>query len=202
MRKLREIFSGGNGNDKNLESDYDKVIDELTRYVDEPEEYVIIEKPVITQLVADWIEGNKEFEEKWNDYSKEDAMNDTIHFTIYGLFADYPATNSDVELRKPVIKWLSVDRGNYFNLVNSVRYGYEVEEEQKYFAKIKGHEKIDSDDKYWNYCIMDESLEIADNKVHADVLTEYILNTTKDEWENLGINDDNADFVKVEGEEE
>ena len=95
------------------------------------------ELPVIPKFVADWIEGNKEFEEKWNDYSKEDAMNDTIHFTIYGLFADYPATNSDVELRKPVIKWLSVDRGNYFKLVNSVRYGYEVEEEQKYYVILE-----------------------------------------------------------------
>ncbi len=95
------------------------------------------ELPAIPKFVADWIEGNKEFEEKWNDYSKEDAMNDTIHFTIYGLFADYPATNSDVELRKPVIKWLSVDRGNYFKLVNSVRYGYEVEEEQKYYVLNK-----------------------------------------------------------------
>lgn len=76
--------------------------------------------------------------------------------------------------------------------------GYTVEEEQKYFAKIKGHENIVSDDKYWNYCITDESLDIGDNEVHADVLDEYVLNATKYEWENLGINDDNADFVLVE----
>ena len=57
-------------------------------------------------------------------------MNDTVHFTIYGLFADYPATNSDVELRKPVLKWLSLNRGNYFKLVNAVRYDYEVEERE------------------------------------------------------------------------
>ena len=108
-------------------------------YVDELQNLLVPkqELPTIPQFVADWVEGNKEFEEKWNDYSKEDAMNDTIHFTIYGLFADYPATNSDVELRKPVIKWLSVDRGNYFKLVNSVRYGYEVEEEQKYYVLNK-----------------------------------------------------------------
>ena len=76
--------------------------------------------------------------------------------------------------------------------------GYTVEEEQKYFAKIKGHENIVSDDKYWNYCITDESLDIGDNKVHTDVLAEYMLSATKDEWEYLGINDDNSDFVRVE----
>ena len=44
--------------------------------------------------------------------------------------------------------------------------------------------------------------DIGDNKVHADVLAEYVLNATKDEWENLGINDDTADFIKVEEMEE
>ena len=78
----------------------------------------------------------------------------------------------------------------------------EVEEEQKYYALIKGHENIGSDDKYWNYCITDESLDIGDNKVHTDVLAEYVLSATKDDWGNLGINDDNADFVKVEELEE
>lgn len=80
--------------------------------------------------------------------------------------------------------------------------GFTVEEEQKYYALIKGYENIGSDDKYWNYCITDESLDIGDNKVHADVLAEYVLSATKDEWENLGINDDNADFVEVEELEE
>ena len=74
----------------------------------------------------------------------------------------------------------------------------EVKKEQKYHALIKGHENIVSDDKYWNYCIAGESLDIGDNKVHTDVLAEYVLSATKDEWENLGISDDNADFVKVE----
>jgi len=95
----------------------------------EQEGYAVIEKPAIPQFVADWIEGNKQLEEKWNGYSKEDAMKDTIHFTIYGLFADYPVTN-----RKSVNNWLDVDRGNYFKLVNAVRYGYEVEKEQKYYV--------------------------------------------------------------------
>ena len=76
--------------------------------------------------------------------------------------------------------------------------GFTVEEEPKYYAKIKGHENIGSDDKYWNYCITDESLDIGYNKIHADVLAEYVLSATKDEWEYLGINDDNSDFVLVE----
>ena len=109
------------------------------------------ELPVIPKYVAEWIEGNKQSEEKWSDYDKEDAMNDTIHFTIYGLFADYPATNSHVELRKPVLKWLSVDRGNYFKLVNAVRYGYEVEEEPLYYVPTG----IDKRGLYENYLAKD-----------------------------------------------
>ena len=79
---------------------------------------------------------------------------------------------------------------------------YEVEEEQKYYALIKGHEYIGTEDKYWNYDVEFEGLEIGDNKVHPDVLAEYMLKATKDEWANLGINDDNADFIKVEELEE
>lgn len=79
--------------------------------------------------------------------------------------------------------------------------GYKVVE-PKYFAKIKGHENIGSNEKYWNYCITDNDLDIGDNKVHDDVLSEYMLSATKDEWSNLGINEYNADFVKVEEVEE
>lgn len=118
------------------------------------------ELPVIPQFVADWIERNKQFEEKWNDYSKEDAMNDTIHFTIYGLFADYPATNSDIELRKPVLKWLRVDRGNYFKLVNAVRYGYEVEEEPKYIIDTDDIEISDGNHYLTNLTLSKDSVKL------------------------------------------
>ena len=106
---------------KNLESDYDKVIDELTRYVDEPEEYVIIEKPVITQLVADYIEKCK----GWNDdeefYDEDNAIDlfgamDLDNAGMSDKVHDYLVDNQETFARA----WLD---------------GYTVEE-QKYYLKI------------------------------------------------------------------
>ena len=147
------------------------------------------EKVEVPQFVFDWIEGNKQFEEKWNDYSKEDAMNDTIHFTIYGLFADYPATNSHVELRKPVLKWLSVDRGNYFKLVNAVQYGYEVEEEPLYRARLK----VITDEFIASYLRTQSSdvgdrlkaLEIGSKYIHEDY--RHLSEFTEDELKRLNV---------------
>ena len=137
-------------------------------------------KPTIPKFIAEVIEEDKE-----RGYDVYDSIDLIIETDGGGLLSisDWVARNIDKYARA----WL---------------YGYTVEEKLKYFAKIKGHENIGSDDKYWNYCITDESLDIGDNKVHADVLAEYVLNATKDEWENLGINDDNADFIKVEEMEE
>ena len=78
----------------------------------------------------------------------------------------------------------------------------EIEQEPKYYAKIKGHENIGSNDKYWNYNTDMEELSVGDSEVHPNVISEYTIKATKDEWANLGINDDNADFVKVEELEE
>ena len=136
------------------------------------------ELPVIPKYVADAIEVTKMAQLNYYDMLKaleKEAVQDRTRRWVFRNLSAF------------VKAWL---------------YGYTIEKEQLYFAKIKGHENISSDDKYWNYCITDESLDIGDNKVHADVLAEYVLNATKDEWENLGINDDNADFIKVEELEE
>ena len=76
------------------------------------------------------------------------------------------------------------------------------EQEPRYYAKIKGHENIASNDKYWNYNTDMEELSVGDSEVHPNVISEYILKATKDEWANLGITDDNADFELVEEMEE
>ncbi|UDM72637.1 hypothetical protein [Vagococcus fluvialis] len=78
----------------------------------------------IPEDVAKWIEINKQYVE--TGYLKEEAEKDSIHFTIYGLWANYPETNNNTKLRIPVLKWLDEDRGNYFKLVDAVRYGYDT----------------------------------------------------------------------------
>ena len=131
---------------------------------------------MIPKFVAEWISAQRD-----------------IGYTLQQTFYQVHWADKDNDMGKEQ-EWVA-SNGELF--ARAWLDGYTVEE-QKYFAKIKGHENIGSDDKYWNYCITDESLDIGDNKVHADVLAEYVLNATKDEWENLGINDDNADFEEME----
>ena len=138
------------------------------------------ELPTIPKFVAEFLIGKE-------DYMLYELLDDEWLYKEHDRVAKWLYDNDELTNRQREI-----------DLVMARDRGYTIEKEQLYFAKIKGHENISSDDKYWNYCITDESLDIGDNKVHADVLAEYVLNATKDEWRNLGINDDNADFVEVE----
>ena len=107
----------------------DKLDEEVQRMIDETCE-ATNEKPVIPQFVADWIERKKQPD--WDYENKEDALADSIHFTLYSLKANYREANPDVVLRKPINEWLNDDRKNYWKLIDGVRYGYEVEKEKKY----------------------------------------------------------------------
>ncbi|HAA6928604.1 TPA_asm: hypothetical protein GHE75_00215 [Listeria monocytogenes] len=94
------------------------------------------EPVVVPKFVAEWLEEHKESPDLVENYTEKDALANTIHFTIYCLFADFPNTNPDVELRKPVCEWLEEDRSNYFKLIDAVRNGYVVEEEPRYYVKL------------------------------------------------------------------
>lgn len=103
---------------------------DIVNTLDEP-------KPVVVpKFVADWLEEHKESPDLVENYTEKDALANTIHFTIYCLFADFPNTNPDVELRKPVCEWLEEDRSNYFKLIDAVRNGFVVEEEKKYYVRV------------------------------------------------------------------
>lgn len=195
---------------QNIEGGIDEDgINYVLNIIDQVDEPGILsrELPVIPKYVAEWIEVNKQSEEKWSDYDKEDAINDTIHFTIYGLFADYPATNSHVELRNPVLKWLSIDRGNYFKLVNAVRYGYEVEEEPLYRARLKvitdkfiaSYLRTQSSDTKYRL----KALEIGSKYIHED--HRHLSEFTENELKRLGIwgsEQWEVEELEVEGEED
>ena len=139
------------------------------------------ELPVIPKFVAEWIEETKPYKSlrvafEYIAQRKRDNHDDKLAF------------------------W--VEEGNSETFARAWLDGYEIEQEPKYYAKIKGHENIGSNDKYWNYNTDMEELSIGDSEVHPNVISEYTIKATKEEWANLGINDDNADFVKVEEMEE
>lgn len=72
--------------------------------------------------------------------------------------------------------------------------GYEVEDEPLYHALIKGHEVSNFYDIYWNYDKSDDGVFVSRlHPPHDNFLNEM----SKEDWNKLGINDSNADFVKV-----
>ena len=137
--------------------------------------------PVIPKFVAEWIKETKPY--------------NSLR-VAFEYIAQRKRDNHDDELAF----W--VEEGNSETFARAWLDGYTIEEEPKYYAKIKGHENIGSNDKYWNYNTDMEELSVGDSEVHPNVISEYTIKATKDEWANLGINDDNADFVKIEELEE
>ena len=76
--------------------------------------------------------------------------------------------------------------------------GYRVEA-PLYCALIKGHELLDTDRFYWIYDKYEESVFVSKlYSLHGNFLTEM----SKSQWNELGINDSNADFIRVEEMEE
>ena len=68
-----------------------------------------------------------------------------------------------------------------------------------YYALIKGHELIPGDTRrYWNLDTNNNEIFLSDrDTVYGWKLTQM----SKSEWNKLGINDSNADFVRVEENE-
>lgn len=136
------------------------------------------EKVVVPQFVADEFDYNK------NPYWEVDESKDVSHilrcaFGNEGKPSDF-------------LDWV---RENPEDYVIAVRNGCEVEEEPLYHALIKGHELIDSAKSYWYFNKAVDGVFISNvyNKYHT-----LLWEMTKAEWNKLGINESNADFVKVE----
>ncbi|WP_048728758.1 DUF1642 domain-containing protein [Carnobacterium sp. 1290_CSPC] len=133
-----------------------------------------IEKPVIPKFVADWIESN------------------ASGFNIRGILDDI--NNWDTP---DILSWCRKVDGelSYKTLVTAYLYGYEVEEEILYYARMKGSNLVMDDIyTYWRKALGVSKLGLG-CKQHEDVLVKTKM--TKEEWNKLGINDTNADFEEV-----
>lgn len=79
---------------------------------------------------------------------------------------------------------------------------HKVEEEPLYYALIKGHELITdkgvSTCKYWNFNTYNSDV-FPNNRLSKHGI--YLTKMSKEDWNELGINDSNADFVRVEEDE-
>lgn len=134
--------------------------------------YSVVEKPVIPKYVAEWITKHR----------------DT--FDLYPMLKRLEKNSSTWEL---TYKWY---RTNTHEFVSAYLTGeYEVEEEPLYHALIKGHELVHDYDIYWNYDKSNHDVFVS--RLHPP-LDNFTTEMSKLDWIRLGINDSNADFVKVE----
>ena len=98
--------------------------------------------------------------------------------------------------RKEIKGWLNTT-GNAQKLIDAYRWGYEVEKAPLYHALTKGYELMGSGDTYWIYDKSDDSVLIS--KLYSSS-NYFVTEMSKEAWNELGINDSNAYFVKVEVE--
>ena len=139
------------------------------------------ELPVIPKFVADWIEENHER----NTMIELSHLNDSL-------------SSQNMKKEHKLYFWI---KENFVTFAEAcIAYpNVEVEKEQKYYALVKGHEIMGkSAIKFWNYTLIGSKLVVSS----IGETREYGSQLTKDEWNEKGVNDGNADFVKVEEMEE
>ena len=132
-----------------------------------------IEKPVIPKFVADWIE------QLYGQGFDNDDLLEALFSRNYEV----------AELR--IFEWFTDDKER---AVTAILYGYEVEQEPLYYAKIKGWEHIGTSSYYFGYDEDNDSLEVT----YLESNYRFAFSLTHEHWNKLGINATNADFAEVE----
>ena len=126
-----------------------------------------IDKPVIPQFVADWIE-----------LCKDGGIN------VYDAMTD--------NLSNSMMDWL-FNEEKVDDFAKAWVIGYEVEKEPLYYAKIKGWEHVGTSSYYFGYDEDNDSLEVT----YLESNYRFAFSLTKEHWNKLGINGMNSDFEEV-----
>ena len=132
-----------------------------------------IEKPVIPQFVADWIE------QLYGQGFYSDDLLETLFSRNYEV----------AELR--IFDWFTDDKEM---AVTAVLYGYEVDQQPLYYAKIKAWEHVGTSSYYFGYDEDNDSLEVT----YLESNYHFAFSLTHEHWNKLGINATNADFEAME----
>ena len=160
-------------NDKTVGRVVDNILD-IIHQLDEPE-VLSMELPVIPKYVADWI---------------------TQYRKVFDLYPALRLLENNTLVWGRIYEWY---RMNTHKFVNAYLTGeYEVEEEPLYYALVKGHELVYDNAKYWVYDTWSQGDIFVGNRVQLH--SRYRVKFGKSEWKDIGINDSNADFVKVDEE--
>ena len=134
------------------------------------------ELPVIPKFVSEWIEETKE-----KGYPLAYAINSSKG--ELGEWLHNCDTDIETEENQEVFAeaWMG---------------GYEIEKEPLYYAMVKGHELLDDVAKYWAQNKYDLEDLFISYETRDD--SPIVVKNTKKHWNDLSINDSNADFVRVE----
>ena len=134
-----------------------------------------IEKPIIPRFVADWLE--------------KERTSSPIHKSFPRAV---DLVNHDNDWRN----WANEVGGSWSRILATAWVkGYGIEQGSSlYYAKIKGWKLVGGLDYYWGYNMRDKDFEVID--ITGDGVC--TMRMAKSDWNELGINDTNADFGKVE----
>ena len=153
-----------------------------------------IEKPVVPQWFDDWYK-DVPTEQDGYDATKEEHAIQLISQVGWGNELYKSMSNLKREHDEERVGYVL---DNKIKLFHAILFGYEVEKEPLYYAKIKGWELAASESSFWNYRSVVESPalpRLCSGGKEEDVFTKTRM--TKSEWNALGIDDTNADFEEV-----
>ena len=135
--------------------------------------YSVVKKPVIPKHVAEYL-----------DFAKKQASLIEVLVASVG----WPTLKKE-------FSWIAANDETF---ARAWLDGYTVEEESLYYALVKGHELVtDEGDiacKYWNLRVPTGDVFPSNRYSRRG---EFVVKMSKSEWNELGINDSNADFVEV-----
>ena len=140
-----------------------------------------IQLPKIPKYVAEWVEDNK---------------NIGIYYALY-LLTLRGSLPEIYPIQFKIAKYLGVNSFKNFdnkeklnNLMTAMLFGYEIED-PLYHALIKGGRKLELEENLYNsrYYQAGESLNISSSNI-----TRSSRIKTLDEWNELGLSEENADF--------
>lgn len=148
------------------------------------------------KLDSKWIEEHTYYEDEYDFYYADpDELKNLL----------VPKQEELESKIKVLIEAYKQEDGAYSNPENGWISGFVedlenlVEEEPLYYALIKGHDLIAGEDacKYWKCDMRNGSMFLSNRYSIHD---KFLIEMSKSEWNEHGINDTNADFVKVEEE--
>ena len=149
-----------------------------------------IEKPAVPQWFDDWYKDVPTEQDGYGATKEEHAIQ-LISQVGWGNGLYKSMSNLKREHDEERVGYVL---DNKTKLFHAILFGYEVEEQPLYYAKIKGWEHIGTSSYYFGYDEDNDSLEVT----YLESNYRFAFSLTHEHWNKLGINAANADFEAVE----